>query len=79
MGARDVRKPGLKPLHVGRYSGASGTAVRENEGRNREFTFHRLAGEHLLVLIDERKLGKLTENRNIRGAPLGAPRNQQTE
>ena len=33
----------------------------------------------LPVLIDEGKLRKLTQNRNIGGAPLGAPRNQQTQ
>jgi predicted NUDIX family NTP pyrophosphohydrolase len=79
MGARDVRKPGLEPLHVSRDSGASRTAVREDEGRDPEVALHRLAGEHLLVLIDQGKLGKLAENRNIGGAPLGAPRNQQTQ
>ena len=79
MGAGDVREPGLKPLHVGGEPGAGGTAVREDEGRDPEVALHRLTGERLLVLIDQRKLGKLAENRDIRGAPLGASRSQQTQ
>jgi hypothetical protein len=47
--------------------------------RDPEVALHRLTNEGLLVLVDERKLGELAEDRNILGAPLGAPQDEQTE